>query len=651
MTATPRLSAAALPSALSALLAAGPVAGPAPAFAQGRGEVAFRLQILHFSDADGSGPGALENVEPFSALVAHFRGRAPDATLLLSSGDNMLSSFRHRAAGRESMAGVLGVPAPGRGDVALLNALGVDASSLGNHELDLGVAPFLRAIAPERDPGTEAVWAGARFPHLAANVSLRPDPSAPPPAPGGCGAGDCAGSVAASAVVRVGGERVALVGAVTPEITKITSARALAAAPRGFDPESAESLAALASILQREVDVHERRGIDKVILVSHMQDLSIERELARRLSGVDVVVGGGSGTILADADDQLRPGDRARAPYPLVERSPGGEPVLLVNAGGDYRYLGRLVVSFDAEGGIVPELLDPAENGPRSSAPDALPAAARGLVMPEVRAVARALRNAVRDLEAEEGGRVLAATLARLEGDEALIRTQETNLGNLVADSMLEAARARDGSVRAALFNAGAVRASFPPGPITRADALAALPFTSGVVLVEATAAELATVLEHALGETGPGEWPGRFPLAAGLRLAFDPGRPPADWRNADLCGDPRNPAFGTVSRLRELAVGPDADGEWETVVEDGALAGDPDRAFLVATVDFLATGGDSYPWPCAGSLAGRPAPVPFADQRDVFMNHLGRHYADSPFDRPETPPALDARVRNLALD
>ena len=120
---------------------------------------------------------------------------------------------------------------------------------------------------------------------------------------------------------------------------------------------------ALADIIQREVDALTGRGINKVILLAHMQQIAIEKELATRLSDVDIIVAGGSNTILADATDRLRPGDESTGAYPLLLESAVDEPVLLVNSDGDYRYLGRLVVDFDREGVALPESVDPYVSG------------------------------------------------------------------------------------------------------------------------------------------------------------------------------------------------------------------------------------------------------------------------------------------------
>ena len=53
--------------------------------------------------------------------------------------------------------------------------------------------------------------------------------------------------------------------------------------------------------------------------------------------------------------------------YPLVYESAVGEPVLVVNTDADYKYLGRLVVEFDARGVVIPESVDEFVSGAYST--------------------------------------------------------------------------------------------------------------------------------------------------------------------------------------------------------------------------------------------------------------------------------------------
>ena len=125
--------------------------GTSPDAAKSNGsttEAPFTLQLLHASDMDSS-TGALSNVENFSAILEGFRREYPDNTIVLSSGDNYVPGPRYFAAGDASTGPVLGVPGDGRGDIAFMNAMGFQASALGNHELDRGTETFAAVISPE----------------------------------------------------------------------------------------------------------------------------------------------------------------------------------------------------------------------------------------------------------------------------------------------------------------------------------------------------------------------------------------------------------------------------------------------------------------------------------------------------------------------
>ena len=137
-----------------------------------RDEAAFTLQLLHVSDMDGS-TEALTNVENFSAILDGFRRQFPNNTLVLSSGDNYVPGPRYFAAGDDANEETLGVPGNGRGDIALLNAMGFQASGLGNHELDRGTGAFAAAIGFE-DNG-RGTYPGAMFPYLASNLTFAGD--------------------------------------------------------------------------------------------------------------------------------------------------------------------------------------------------------------------------------------------------------------------------------------------------------------------------------------------------------------------------------------------------------------------------------------------------------------------------------------------
>ncbi len=90
-----------------------------------------------------------------------------------------------------------------------------------------------------------------------------------------------------------------------------------------------------------------------VVLLAHMQQLPIERALAPLLENVDIIIAGGSNTRLLDENDRLRDGDTAQGQYPIFIENAAGTTTAIVNADGSYKYVGRLVVDFDADGNII----------------------------------------------------------------------------------------------------------------------------------------------------------------------------------------------------------------------------------------------------------------------------------------------------------
>ena len=637
-------------------------------------EVAFTLQLLHASDMDGS-TGALTNVENFSAILDGFRRQFPNNTLVLSSGDNYVPGPRYFAAGDDANEETLGVPGNGRGDIALLNAMGFQASGLGNHELDRGTGAFAAAIGFE-DNG-RGTYPGAMFPYLASNLTFAGDVNlAVLVVPDGQEAILAAGSLAKSAVITVDGNRVGVVGATTPALKSLTGTGGIT-----VQPADGADVDALAAMIQQEVDALVSQGINKVILLAHMQQIAVEKALATRLVDVDIIVAGGSNTILADATDRLCTGDTAADTYPLIFESSKGAPLLLVNTDGDYRYLGRLVVDFDEQGLALPESIDRYVSG--TCAADRH--GGRGFAgrpIPGVTRVTKSLRG------------VLGEASVYLAGNRRDVRTQETNLGNLTADANLWFARGIDPEVAVSLKNGGGIRdrvglelqppgtvdskdvVFLPPaanpdsgteeGEISQYDVETVLRFNNGLDILPLTALQLSGILEHAVGFEGVGEVTvGRFPQIAGMRFSFDPSAP-------------------TGKRVRSLAIVDGQGAVTDRVVVEGNLVGPPDQQIIMVTLDFLANGGDGYPFPVpsagrvnlVGEASQINAPNPdFPDtngngvldgpvsldpclatfsvpgtEQDALSEYLLRFFTDAPFDQVETPPLEDRRIQNLGI-
>ena len=646
------------------------------------GESRLTLQLLHAADMDST-VGALGNVENFSAILDAFRRQFRNNTVILSSGDNYVPGPRYFAAGDAANDAVLGVSGNGRGDIAFLNAMGFQASALGNHELDRGTGAFAATIGSEiRDGRT---YPGAMFPYLSSNLGFAGDESLRDlVVPDGQAAVLVAGSLAKSAVITVDGQRIGVVGATTPNLARITGIGGITVAPAvGTDIDG------LAAIIQQAVDTLVGQGINKVILLAHMQQIAIEKALATKLVDVDIIVAGGSNTLLADENDRLRDGDEAADTYPLRFESSRGEPLLLVNTEGDYKYLGRLVVAFDEQGVVLPETVDPFVSGVYATDKQGAQAFA-GRPVPAVSRIAASLRGV---LQARDGN-IVGKTSVYLAGLRGAVRTQETNLGNLTADANLWLARQVDAEVAVSLKNGGGIRGDIgivvqPPGTTDPADMVflpppanptigkeegdvsqfdveGTLRFNNGLAIVPLTARQLAAIMEHAIGFDGVGHVTvGRFPQVAGMRFSFDPVAP-------------------SGQRVRSLAIVDDSGGVTDRVIERGVVVGDPERRIKMVTLNFLANGGDGYPFPVSGAgrvdLAGEdgqpnpphpdfpdsngngridgpvlvdPGRTDFAapgTEQDALAEYLAHFFAAVPFNEAETAPLDDLRVQNLGV-
>jgi 5'-nucleotidase len=102
-------------------------------------------------------------------------------------------------------------------------------------------------------------------------------------------------------------------------------------------------------------------------------------------------------------------------------------------------------------------------------------------------------------------------------------RSQETNIGDFIADAFRKALSADIG-----FFNGGSIRADalVAQGDLTKRDVLSMLPFKNRVMKLEITGATLRAALEHGVSRSAEDKEPGRFPQVSGVRFGFDASRP-----------------------------------------------------------------------------------------------------------------------------
>ncbi|NRA57910.1 MAG: bifunctional metallophosphatase/5'-nucleotidase [Phycisphaerales bacterium] len=525
----------------------------------------FYLHVLHHNDAESqllnAGAGALEDfggVDRFATVVANLRAEAQafpagfdSGSVLITSGDNFL-------AGPEFSASLdSGVPFF---DTIALDLIGYDALAIGNHEFDFG---------PDVLEDFIAGFTTNPAPFASANLDFSGE--------AGLQALVDSGRIASSTVIDVatsmgGTVQVGIVGATTTSLPFISS-------PRGV------VVSEILPAVQAEVDALTADGVDIILLTSHLQGVTTELDLIGSLRNVDAVIGGGGDELLANSDDLLIPGDEpavvlGESGYPLTRTDADGATVPVVTTAGAYKYVGRLILGFDTEGNLV-EVLD--ESGPvrvSGIGDDAVvgDSTIRSLVVDPVQAAVDAL-----------AANVIGTSEVDLDGRRSSVRNIETNLGNLIADSFLATATELAPTFGTpvpdvALANGGGIRndSIIPAGDITELDTFDILPFTNFVTVVEAIpATQFKEILENAVSRQGQSN--GRFAQVAGFTFEYD-FRGTAQVIEDDVVTVPGE-------RVRRVTL---ADGT--AIVEDFAVVpGAPEVD--VAIVDFLARGGDQYPF------------------------------------------------------
>ena len=148
-------------------------------------------------------------------------------------------------------------------------------------------------------------------------------------------------------------------------------------------------------------------------------------------------------------------------------------------------------------------------------------------------------------------------TPVHLNGEREAVRGGETNLANLITDSMRFATGAD-----IAILSGGNIRASIEAGDITMGHILTTMPFSNLLVTVEMSGADIWAALEHGISDY-PDVDAGKNIQVSGLMVQFDPEAEPG-------------------SRIKNVKMA-----DRKTL--------DLNATYTVATIEFLAAGGDGY--------------------------------------------------------
>jgi len=459
----------------------------------------FQSQIMPYTMSVTIG-GEKQKIEVGGAarvagLVKYLKKRNGNAsTLFLTSGDDFIGPV-FRAFG--------GVPTTFLWDQI------ATAWCLGNHEFDLG--PEILGNALDY----------ATVPVIVANMDVSQEPA-------------LNGKIQPDIIKMVGNIKIGIFGLMTPTLPIISNVG-----------ENVTVDNDLEGIARSEVEKLKSQGADIIIAVTHI-GLDVDKDIASKVDGIDVIVGGHSHTLIET---------------PIIVTTPNGGETIIVQDGAKAAYLGELNL-YVGRRGIDHykwnlHLLD--ENVPTDPFMEKMVAYFINQMPPPEK---------------------VGESLIDLDARKTTVRKKEAEMGNLFTDAMCEAV-----GVKIAVTNGGGIRGDkiYPKGEITTTTITEMHPFGNSIVVVKLTGEQLKEVLERGAAALRSANDPrdpatigsGSFSQMAGLEITIDISKTPQQLSSDNM----------------SIAV----PGERVTEVLVGGEPLDMGKIYEVAVNDFIARGGDGY--------------------------------------------------------
>ena len=682
------------PNGQDLLLVSNEVSGSV-AIIQLNGKSAFQMQVLHSSDME-SGVSAVVDAPNYAAIVDKLED-LHNNTLILSSGDNVLPGPFLSAGEDPSLQTPLRStassyykgtqaqrPALGRPDIAIMNIIGFNASVLGNHEFDLGTGDLNGQIGVDiRSNGADKRWLGAQFPYVSSNLDFSNDANlnylftnqilrdTAFRTPVNITTNSQKKGIAPSIIIERNGEKIGVVGVTTQALAKISSPGLTTVKGPQVD-----DMPALAAILQPVIDsLIAKEGVNKIILLAHLQQIANEKALAPLLNHVDIIISGGNHAYTADGNDRLIAGHVATEKYPIFAKSKSNDPMVILNTTSEWKYVGRFVCDFDVNGKLLIDKLDSNVNGVYASdsiTVKELWGTSNAFATGTKGANVLTLCKAVGVVIAAKDGNVIGKSNVFLEGRRNAVRTEETNLGNLSSDANLWYAKKYDPKVTISLKNGGGIRSAIgyvnsvgsnvilektqanpsagkSAGDVSQLDVENSLRFNNSLVIVSVSAAGVKRLIEHGISASKPGLTPGQFPQVGGVSFSYDTTK-------------------ASGNKIWSMVIVDSTGKSTDTLVKYGKLVGDTSRTYKMVTLNFLANpsfsgssvGGDNYPFPSvvrarvnldtAIKSAGTSSFTSIGREQDAFAEYmLAKHNTPSKaYKERDTTVTGDTRIQLL---
>lgn len=500
----------------------------------------YSLTILHLNDFHSR----IESINKYDSTCGAddeaegkcFGGIARVKTILddrRNALDSEGKAFVTLDAGDQFQGSLFYTTYKGEAAVEFMNGLSIDAMAVGNHEFDDGPAALARFIKAEN------------FPVLSGNIDVNNEPL-------------LKGKVSGTLILEKDGEKIGIVSALAEDTDETSS------------PGDGVRFIMAEDYLKGAVEALEAAGVNKIIALTH-EGLPRDRQIAAAVPGIDIIVGGHSHTLLSNTQE------RAEGPYPVLVKNPDGVDVPIVQAYAYGKFLGEIEVTWDDDGNVIkaegePILLDAS-------------------VMPD-----EAFQARVEELGApieELKSKVIGASAALINGDRGSCRSGECEMGNLVAEAILD--RVKDQGVEVVIQNGGGLRASIDAGEVTMGEVLTVLPFQNTLATFQLKGSYIKEALENGVSKIEEGA--GRFPQVAGIKYTFDPSKPVGERIVAVEMADgsplEMEKIYGVATNNYMRGGG---DG-YKVFAEHGLNAYDYGPGLEVVVADYLAEKGDYQPF------------------------------------------------------
>lgn len=429
----------------------------------------------------------------------------------------------------------IGTLTKGESIVELMNEVGYDVCTFGNHEFDYGIDQL------------EKLMGMSDAEYICCNFM------------------DSDGCFVSPYTIRSYGElKIAYIGITTPYT--LTSSN-----PEVFKDENGElkysfcqdtSGEKLYNAVQNAVDTAIGMDADYVIALAHLGNGEGyspygSEDVIAATSGIDIVLDGHSHTVV-----------ESREVY-----NKEGEPVMLTSSGSHMQYIGQVTIDTRRTTGknddvITIRLIDSSDYDRVAGKTEETEKEFEEILGTEIGYTAKTL-----SVNSENGNR--------------LVRNRETGIGNFVADAYRSLTNAD-----IAFVNGGGIRADISEGKITYGDLLNVQPYGNMICVVEATGLEIRDALEMSYrmvegkyeDENGSvGESGGFFQLS-GMKVVIDTSIPSGVKLD-------ENGMFSGVEgerRVKEVYVLNGETGEYEPLSDS--------KTYTVASINYiLLQGGDGF--------------------------------------------------------